>query len=97
MASDDIQIDADAVRFLAQRIESVRHEIQQAGDLDDSPGIGSKLVREALHDFSADWSDKRKKLADGLDKASDALRNTADTFTETDGALASSLNQPAGG
>lgn len=78
---------------LKQVSDEFYHSNDHFGNYDGAMGSGHVVGK--LHEFSENWSDKRKKLAESLKGVSEAASAAADAYDETDTTIATSIADPS--
>lgn len=89
----DLVVDVDALEGFGGRLESIRTRMNAARDWTHQYDgqMGASEVEHALHDFSDGWKDGRKEIDGSLTALSQMLTNSAQTFRQTDTALAKAV------
>ena len=89
----DLAVDVDALEGFGGQLESIRTRMDAARDWTHQYDgqMGASEVEHGLHDFSDGWKDGRKEIDGSLKALSDMLTNSAQTFRQTDTALAQAL------
>lgn len=90
-------VDYTELQDLSDSLKQVSDEFYHSNDSFGhyDGAMGSGHVAGKLHEFSKNWSDKRKKLAESLKGVSEAAGAAADAYKETDTTIATSIADPS--
>lgn len=93
----DIRVDPAALEALAQRLAYLAAQFEGLGDLmeDFERASGSKEVTRRLEDFADNWSDKRPKVVQQLQKLAGIAAGAACYYREREAALAAEAARAA--
>jgi hypothetical protein len=91
----DLVVDVDALDRFGGQLESIRSRMNAARDWTHQYDgqMGAAEVEDALHSFAGGWKDGRKEIDDSLKALSDMLKNSAQTFRQTDQDLTKPLQK----
>lgn len=91
-----LKVDTEAVRSVSQDLTRITTELTdaQANSDDVADAVGHSGLAGALRNFAGSWDDRRRELIDQIGQMRDAATSIADTFDETDAALAHALTAP---
>ncbi|MEK8225697.1 hypothetical protein NKG05_05825 [Oerskovia sp. M15] len=91
--SNVLKVDGDLLESAASDLGTVSREFADADARADTIAdeVGDAGLAEAVRAFSADWSNRREKMREGIDNLYELTRAVAETFTEADDELASVL------
>lgn len=94
----DLVVDLGGLTSLAGALERIRNEVRNAEAVltgaDDA--LGDDNVVDALHHFESEWSDGREKIENNADTLARMVRQSVQTFRETDQDLAGALRREDG-
>jgi hypothetical protein len=91
----DLVVDVDALDRFGGQLESIRTRMNAARDWTHQYDgqMGAAEVEDALHSFSGGWKDGRKEIDDSLKALSEMLKNSSQTFRQTDQELTKPLQK----
>lgn len=96
--SIDLVVDIDGLYDLAGRLRGLQREFDAAGNVAEDAGVCDGGLREALHQFAANWSDKRRKISEMIDDVASCVENAGRVYEESEQNLSGNFaGSPGGG
>lgn len=88
-----LKVDTESVRSVSTNLTRITTELTdaQAHSDDAADAVGHNGLAGALRNFASSWDDRRLKLINQIAQLRDSATAVADTFDETDSALAHAL------
>ncbi|MET0902341.1 MAG: hypothetical protein ABWZ52_03800 [Acidimicrobiales bacterium] len=102
MSGDGFTVDYVTLASLAQQLANLRGEFEEGDDaLQPLMGtLSNDHLRDKVHDFAENWSDKREGIVERLNQVAGFARAAADAYREIDAAYAAGFDDacaPGGG
>lgn len=87
--SIELGVDLDALYDLAGSLKGLQVEFERAGDVAEDSGVCFDELRDALHQFAANWSDKRRQIGDMINDVAGGVENAGKAYCEVEDSLSS--------
>lgn len=85
--SIELGVDLDALRDLAGSLKGLQVEFERAGDVAEDSGVCFHELQDALHQFAANWSDKRRQIGDMINDVAGCVEHAANAYHEVENSL----------
>jgi hypothetical protein len=95
--SIELGVDVAALYDMAGRLKGLRQEFDAAGDVAVYSGVEHHELQGALHQFAANWSDKRRKIGEMIDDVAGCVENAGRAYEEAEQSIADAYGPGGGG
>lgn len=84
----ELEVDLDGLYDMAGRLKGLQEEFERADDVAEDSGVCFPELQQAMHQFAANWSDKRRKIGEMIDDVAGCVENTGRVYHEVERTIA---------
>lgn len=95
--SINLVVDVDGLYEMAGLLKGLQREFEAAGDVAEDAGVCEPALRDALHQFAANWSDKRRKIGEMIEDVALCVENAGRVYEENEQNLSTNFTGSTGG